>query len=62
MVTAAMIVVPPRDGMRNGGGAVLEVLLVLTALGAATLSVLAVMRPAKPKAKAKEDEGKTGEQ
>jgi hypothetical protein len=42
-----VIAPPPSDGMRNGGGAVLEVLVALTALGAAALAVLAVRRPPK---------------
>ena len=50
-----MIILPPRDGIHNGGGGVvLEVLLALSAVGAATLAVLALKRP--PQEKATEDE------
>ena len=50
-----MIVLPPRDGIQNGGGGVvLEVLLVLSAMGAATLAVLAMTRP--PTDEGEEDE------
>jgi hypothetical protein len=50
-----MIILPPRDGIQNGGGGVvLEVLLALSAIGAATLAVLAMTRP--PPEEIKKDE------